>query len=62
MRRQIKACFCPNPKCKKKLFRRKIKKNKPTKCNYCGYKILNPYEVFIPKSEYLKLKKNEEKN
>lgn len=53
--KNIKACFCP--KCKKKLVRRKVKRNKPTKCNYCNFLITNPYDVFISKSEYLKLKK-----
>lgn len=55
MKRQVKACFCP--RCKKKLFRRKVKRNKSTKCNFCNFLITNPYDVFIPKSEYLKLKK-----
>ncbi len=50
-RKVIKGAFCQ--KCGKKLFRRKVKRNKPTTCNYCGYKILDPYEVFIPKSKYL---------
>lgn len=53
-KKQLFGCFCE--KCGKKLFRRKAKRNKPTKCNYCGYKILNPYETFTPKTKYLKLK------
>ena len=58
MKKNVKGAFCP--KCNKKLFRVKIKKDKPTKCNYCGFVIENPYEVFTPKSKYLKqLKKNE---
>ena len=52
MKKNIKGCFCP--KCNKKLFRVKIKRNKPTTCNYCGFVIENPFEVFIPKSKYLK--------
>ncbi len=50
-RREVKGCFCP--KCGKKLFRRKLKRNKPTRCNYCNFIIQNPREVFIPKSKYL---------
>ena len=59
MKACIKACFCPN--CKKKLFRRKIKRNKPTTCGSCKFIIKNPYEVFVPKSKYLKLKEETKK-
>jgi len=52
MKKNIKGCFCP--KCEKKLFRVKVRINKPTTCNYCGFVIVNPKDVFIPKSKYLK--------
>jgi len=51
VKKNIKGCFCP--RCNKKLFRVKVKKNKPTTCNYCGFIIKNPREVFVPKSKYL---------
>jgi len=54
MKKNIKGCFCP--KCNKKLFRVKVRKDKPTTCNYCGFVITNSREIFIPKSKYLKLK------
>jgi len=54
-RREVKGAFCP--KCGKKLFRRKIKRNVPTTCNYCSFVIQNPREVFIPKSKYLEKQK-----
>jgi DNA-directed RNA polymerase subunit RPC12/RpoP len=54
-KKNIKGCFCP--KCGKKLFRRKTKRDKSTTCNYCGFVISNPYEVFTPKSKYLEMKK-----
>ena len=49
VKRKIKEGICPN--CKKKMYRRrsiKIKKIKPTKCEYCGFLIENPYNVFSP--------------
>ncbi len=55
MKRNIKGCFCP--KCGKKLFRRKVKRNIPTTCNYCGYVISNPYNVFVSKQRYLEKQK-----
>ncbi len=55
MKRSIKGCFCP--KCGKKLFRRKVKRNVPTTCNYCDFCIQNPREVFISKSKYLEKQK-----
>lgn len=55
MKKNIKGCFCP--KCKKKLFRVKVKVNKSTICNYCKFVIKNPRDVFIPKSKYLEMKK-----
>jgi len=60
MKKNIKGCFCP--KCKKKLFRVKTRINKSTTCNYCGFIIENPREVFVAKSKYLKLLKNEKEN
>ena len=42
--RNLFACFCP--KCKKKLFRRKVKINKPTTCDSCKFVIKNPYKSF----------------
>ena len=55
-KKNVKGCFCP--KCNKKLFRVKVMLNKSTKCNYCGFVIKNPREVFVPKSKYLKSIKN----
>lgn len=43
------------PKCNKRLIRKmpmKIKKIKPTKCNYCGFKIDNPFLIFRPIRTY----------
>jgi len=57
MKKSIKGAFCPQ--CHKKLFRVKAKRNKPTTCNYCGFVIENPREIFVPKSKYLQLMKNE---
>jgi len=54
LKKNIKGAFCPN--CKKKLFRRKVKRNKPTKCNYCNFVIQNPYDIFFSKKQYLELK------
>ena len=51
MKKNIKGAFCP--KCNERLFRVKVKRNKSTICNYCGFVIRNPREVFIPKSKYL---------
>ena len=51
MKKNIKGAFCP--KCKKKLFRVKTRGNKTTTCNYCGFVIENPREVFVAKSKYL---------
>ena len=48
-KRKTKQGQCP--KCGKTLFRSrsiKIKKIKPTKCNYCGFLIEDPYKVFSP--------------
>lgn len=45
--RRLKTGNCPN--CKRVLFRRrsiKLRKIKPTICEYCKFKIENPYEVF----------------
>jgi len=57
MKKNIKGAFCP--RCGKKIFRKKVIANKSTKCNYCGFVIENPREVFVPKSKYLKSIKNE---
>jgi len=57
MKRKIKGAFCP--KCNKKLFRVKVRRNKPTTCNYCGFLIENPFKIFIPKTKYLDMKKND---
>jgi DNA-directed RNA polymerase subunit RPC12/RpoP len=49
MVKRLKTGQCPN--CKKTLFRRrsiKIKKKKPTKCEYCGFVIEDPYKIFTP--------------
>lgn len=46
-RRKVKEGICP--KCSKQLFRIKLKKDKSTKCNYCGHVIQNPREVFKPR-------------
>ena len=51
-RKGVKGCFCPQ--CGKKLFRRRTRRNVPTICNYCNFRIKDPYSVFTPKSKYLK--------
>ena len=57
LKKNIKGAFCPE--CGKKLFRVKAKAHKPTTCGNCKFIIKNPYEVFTPKSKYLKQLKNE---
>lgn len=50
--KNIKHGECPE--CKKRLARRKgirIKNIKPTKCNYCGFLIENPYSIFKNEKE-----------
>ncbi len=50
VKKKIKEGICPN--CGKTLMRSrsiKIKKIKPTKCNYCGFLIEDPYKIFRPK-------------
>lgn len=45
MKKRIKEGPCPN--CKKMLYRRYVMEK--TKCNYCGFEILNFKEVFKPR-------------
>ena len=59
-KKKLFACYCPS--CNRKLFRRKIRRNQPTTCGNCGFVIKNPYDVFIPKSKYLKQKNNYKNN
>ncbi len=56
MKKNIKGAFCP--KCHSKLFRVKVKINKSTICNNCGFVITNPKKIFVAKSKYLDEKKN----
>jgi len=47
MKKRVKKGNCP--KCGKIIVRKvpiKRKNPKPTQCNYCGFQIINPYEVF----------------
>lgn len=48
-KKRIKKIRCPN--CSKIIYRKKVKKHKPTFCNYCGFKIDNPYKEVILTSQ-----------